>query len=75
MNVFTALLITGIVLVYLDRKLTCPPNKVEYRYLPRTMSHYMEDAAFSSQDVMKTMEDKSGNVWLERSKGLKYNFS
>ena len=39
MNIFTALLITGILLVFLNNKLTCPPNTVEYRYLPRTFNH------------------------------------
>ena len=65
MNLFTALLITGIILVFLDHKMTCPPNKVEYRYLPRTLNHYMEDSAFSTDDVVKTMTDDKGNVWLD----------
>ena len=65
MNIFTALLITGILLIFLNNKLTCPPSKVEYRYLPRTLNHQMEDSAFSTQDVIKTMTDSSGNVWLQ----------
>ena len=64
MNIFTALLITGILLIFLNNKLTCPPNKVEYRYLPRTINHQMGDAAFSTNDVIKTMTDNNGNVWL-----------
>ena len=65
MNIFTALLITGILLIFLNNKLECPPNKIEYRYLPRTLNHQMEDSAFSTQDVIKTMTDSSGNVWLQ----------
>ena len=65
MNIFTALLITGILLVFLNNKLTCPPNEVEYRYLPRTLNHQLEDAAFSTNDAIKTMTDKEGNVWLQ----------
>ena len=68
MNIFTALLITGIILIFLDKKLTCPENKVEYRYLPRTFNHFMEDAAFSTDDVVQTMTDKTGNVWLNINK-------
>jgi len=65
MNIFTALLITGILLIFLNNKLSCPPNKIEYRYLPRTLNHQMEDSAFSTQDVIKTMSDDNGNVWLQ----------
>ena len=64
MNIFTALLITGILILFLNNKLTCPRNKVEYRYLPRTLNHQMEDAAFSTNDVIKTMTDNKGNMWL-----------
>ena len=69
MNIFTALLITGILLVFLNNKLTCPPNKIEYRYLPRTLNHQMEDSAFSTQDVIKTMTDDRGNAWLKYKDG------
>ena len=69
MNIFTALLITGILLIFLNNKLTCPPNKVEYRYLPRTLNHQMEDSAFSMQDVIKTMTDDRGNMWLKYKDG------
>jgi hypothetical protein len=64
MNIFSALLIAGILIIFLNNRLTCPPNKVEYRYLPRTLSHQMEDAAFSTEDMIKTMTDDNGNVWL-----------
>ena len=64
MNILSALLITGILIIFLNSKLTCPPNKIEYRYLPRTLNHQIEDAAFSTQDVIKTMTDEKGNVWL-----------
>jgi len=64
MNIFSSLLVTGIVLIFLNKKLTCPENRVEYRYLPRTLSHQMEDASFSTDDAIQTMTDDSGNVWL-----------
>ena len=64
MNIFTALLITGILLIFLNNKLTCPPNTVEYRYLPRTIDHQIQDASFSTDDVIQTMTDDKGNVWL-----------
>lgn len=65
MNILSILLITGILLIFLNSKLTCPPNKIEYRYLPRTLNHLMEDSAFSTEDVIKTMTDEQGNVWLK----------
>ena len=68
MNIFTALLITGIILVFLNNKLTCPPNEIQYRYLPRTLNHQMEDSAFSTDDAIKTMTDGNGNIWLEHNK-------
>ena len=69
MNIFTALLITGILLIFFNNKMTCPPNKIEYRYLPRTLNHQMEDSAFSTQDVIKTMTDGKGNMWLKYKDG------
>jgi len=69
MNIFTALLITGILLIFLNNKLTCPPNQIQYRYLPRTLNHQMEDSAFSTQDVIKTMTDDKGNMWLKYKDG------
>ena len=65
MNIITALLITGIILIFLNNKLECPPNKVEYRYLPRTIHHQMKDSALSTEYVIKTMTDKNGNIWLD----------
>lgn len=71
MNIFSALLITGIILIYLDKKLEKPEKEIEYRYLPRTLNHYMEDAAFSTDDILQTMQDDSGNIWLKMNKELK----
>ena len=67
MNILLLLLIVSIVLIFLSIKMTCPPNRIEYRYLPRTLDHYTKDAAFSTDDVMQTMTDDNGNVWLENA--------
>ena len=65
MKLFTALLMTGIILVFLNHKLTCPPCTPQYRYLPRTLNKVYEDSAFSTDDVIQTMTDESGNIWLK----------
>lgn len=59
-------LIVGILLFYLDRLYTPLPKKIEYRYLPRTWEHQLQDNAFSKQEIFKQMYDaESGNVWLQ----------
>ena len=68
MKILTALLITGILLIYLDKKLTCPPNKIEYRYLPRTVNQYINDASLSTDEAIKTMQNQDGVTWLDYKK-------
>ena len=65
MKILTALLITAILLIYLDKKLTCPPNKIEYRYLPRTVNQYINDASLSTDEAIKTMKNQDGVTWLD----------
>ena len=64
MNIFQALFITGVVLIFLNNKLTCPPSIVKYKYLPRTLNNNMVDSAFSSKDIMKTYTNGNHN-WIE----------
>ena len=63
MNLFQLLFISGVILLFLNNKLTCPPKKVEYRYLPRTLNENMLDSAFSSQNVMKTYTNDN-HSWI-----------
>ena len=65
MKILTALLITGILLIYLDKKLTCPPNKIEYRYLPRNVGQYINDASLSTNDAINTMKNQDGEEFYQ----------
>ena len=69
MKLVTALLITGVLLIFLDKKLTCPPNKVEYRYLPRDVNQYINDANLSTQNVIQTMKNQDGISWIDFKQG------
>ena len=55
----------GIIMIFLSRAITCPPNKVEYRYLPRTLDHQMKDAAFED-DLFDQMFDGE-DIWYRSS--------
>ena len=63
MNLFQILFITGVVLVFLNIKLTCPPSIVKYRYLPRIINENMADSAFASQSILKTYTNGNHN-WV-----------
>ena len=65
-RLLTYTLITGIILFYLDRLYTQPPAKIEYRYLPRTWEHQLEDNAYAKDELFQQMFDaETGNVWLQ----------
>ncbi len=51
-TIFIGLIFVVIDLVKTDRE--CPPNKIIYRYIPRTMDEEDESPAFAS-DVFRTM--------------------
>ena len=67
MNIFTALLITGLLILFLNAKLQCPSDikRVEYRYLPRNLHYQMQDSLNSTNEIMKTMEDEDGDLWIK----------
>jgi hypothetical protein len=44
----------------------CSAGGIEYRYIPRTLQHYHNDASLSTQDAIQTMTSSSGgNIWLQ----------
>ena len=60
------MLMFGILMLYISRMQLAPPARVEYRYIPRTMDSFYEDAALNVSDLFKTMHDPdTGNVWLQ----------
>ena len=55
----------GVILLFLSRAVRCPPNIVEYRYLPRTLDHQMKDAAFEDE-LFEQMFDGE-DIWYRSS--------
>ena len=69
---FQFLFISGVLLIFLNNKLNCPPKKIEYKYLPRTLNENILDSAFSSQNVMKTYTD-GNHSWIVFNKEYDVN--
>ena len=55
-------------LFMLSKNLSCPPAKVEYRYLPRTLDHLMKDSAFDG-DLFEEMYDGE-DIYLKMTRPL-----
>ena len=68
-NLFIFVLATGIILFFLSMSMACPPNRVEYRYLPRTLDHQMKDAAFEDE-LFEQMFDGE-DIWYRSFKNQK----
>lgn len=60
-NILLVGVATGVILIFLSRAMTCPPNKIEYRYMPRTLDHQMKDAAFEGEMFEKMFDGE--DVW------------
>ena len=67
-----ALLITGIILFYMNRTYTQSPAQIEYRYLPRNWMQQLDDNAYAKDEIFSQMYDaETGNVWLQAYQGKK----
>ena len=55
------LILLALLLVFMSRSMSCPPNTVEYRYLPRTLDHYLEDIATSEELYDKVFDGE--DIW------------
>lgn len=55
-------------LFMISKNLSCPPAKVEYRYLPRTLDHLMKDAAFDGE-LFEEMHDGE-DIYLKMTRPL-----
>ena len=59
-------LAVSIILFIYDRSYTEKPQKIQYRYLPRTWYHQIKDDALTKDEVISQMYDEvNGNVWLQ----------
>jgi len=58
-----AVIIVGMIFVFLHYATTCPPNVVEYRYLPRDLEMRMMDSAFGDEEF-ETLFDP--DPWINR---------
>lgn len=64
-------LVAGIIIFFMSRALSCPPSKVEYRYLPRTLDHQMKDAAFEDELFEKMFDGE--DIWYRSTLDQKIN--
>ena len=70
MNVVTTLIFTAILLYFLDKYIpNCTKTgEPEYRYIPRTINHHVNDASESTNDMIRSMINGKGNIWLDHNK-------
>ena len=56
MNIFTTIIITCVLLYYIDKYVpSCTEQKIDYRYIPRTLSHQVNDASESTNDMIRSI--------------------
>ena len=78
-NFLFIMLFAGIIMIIVAQTSTCPPSKVEYRYVPRNLDQLMEDQNFD-KEVFKTVFGDN-EIWLESINNeklgdkLKYNIN
>tara|TARA_B100001093_G_scaffold3139_3_gene3239 strand:+ start:11407 stop:11622 length:216 start_codon:yes stop_codon:yes gene_type:complete len=60
-NVLMIGIASGIIMLFLSRAIVKEPNKIEYRYLPRTLDQQMKDAVFDD-DLFDQMFDGE-DIW------------
>ena len=70
MNIITTFILTFVILYYLDKYVpSCTESdEIEYRYIPRTLNHYTNDANESTNDMIRSMTNEKGNSWLNYNK-------
>ena len=70
MNTLVVLAFVFIIIKYIDKNYSfcSEEDSIEYRYIPRNINHHFEDSSFSTNDTIKSMTDKSANIWLNKSK-------
>jgi hypothetical protein len=55
---------SGIVMIFISQQLSCPPSKIEYRYMPRTLDQLMDEQKFS-EDMFETTFGENGDIWIQ----------
>ena len=71
LNLFVVFFAAGIVMMFVSRYHQCPPQAIEYRYLPRTLDQQMKDAAF--KDTAFTQMFDGTDVWYRSVTDQKLN--
>lgn len=64
-KLFLFLIYFGILALIVSFNSFIPPPIVEYRYLPRTFLHQIQDNSTIKQDIFKTMFDDN-HLWLQQ---------
>ena len=62
-NFLFIMLFAGIIMIVVAQTSTCPPPKVEYRYVPRNLDHLMDDQNFDKETFKTIFGDDE--IWLE----------
>lgn len=65
-NILVLLIFIGILFIIVDlvkTDQTCPPNRIIYRFIPRTLDEELESPAYAS-DVFRTMFDQP-SPWIK----------
>lgn len=61
-NLIVLLIAVAFILLFLSKALSCPPPRIEYRYLPRTLNHLIDDNSVLQEQLLETVfEDE--DVW------------
>ena len=58
------MLFSGVVMIFIAQMSTCPPPKIEYRYLPRNLDQLIDEQHFS-KDMFNTVFGDGEDVWIQ----------
>ena len=61
-NLITVIVAVGVILLFMSKALSCPPSTIEYRYLPRTLDHLIDDNSVLKYKLYETVFDKE-DIW------------
>ena len=50
-------------MIFIAQMSSCPPPKIEYRYLPRTLDQLIDEQHFS-KDIFNTVFGEDEDVWM-----------
>ena len=62
-NFLLVMLFSGLLMIFIAQMTSCPPPKIEYRYLPRTLDQLIDEQHFS-KDMFNTVFGEGQDVWI-----------